>query len=81
MSTCEHPPECGLDNNAGIDCAWCEEVRVLKNRIKDLRDQFRKTAVVVAGGEVNIYGDIGYIEQYGGMVNQRIPEVKLPSGD
>ncbi len=76
-----HPIECEVINDDGETvCGWCEEVHTLTEDGKHLRDQLHKTAVLVAGGEVSIYGDIGYCVVYQGTVNMRNPDVQLELG-
>ncbi|MEE8607861.1 MAG: hypothetical protein V3S55_09660 [Nitrospiraceae bacterium] len=84
-----HPDGCATtDDDGNVICGWCEEVNKLTEEGRRLRDQLHKTAVIVAGGEVNIYGEIGYAVVYHGIVNMRDPTgtgrpsfSKLPSGD
>lgn len=84
-----HPDECATaDEDGHIICAWCEEVDKLAEECKKLRDQLHKTAVIVTGGEVNIYGEVGYALVYQGTLNMRDPTgtgrpsfSNLPTGD
>lgn len=74
--TCDHPKECHADGF----CAWCMDLKTLHQTIENLRNQFRKQAIVVHDGSPVIHGPVGYLEVRGGQISLQPYDAATRSG-